>query len=150
MNAPVTPNQLFFIQNLNTQVLGVLFLIFNIIGMISNIVALSNTKSYYSKCLTTNAAYANLPDTSTTDPFMVPCDDNMPVNIDTLKYWDKVSNTQTGYNHRYYAMYQTDYIPLYNLFYVLTCFTSFHYLSTPCKAFVACYNYMYKILSPIN
>ena len=57
--------------------------------MISNIVTMSNTKSFYSKCLTTNAAYANMPEASTTSPFMVPCEDTI-VDIDTLKYWDKV------------------------------------------------------------
>ena len=74
------------------QVLGIIFLIFNIIGMVSNIISMSNTKTYYSNCMASNAATINTASqTSTQNPFEVNCDGNVPVDIETLKYWDKVN-----------------------------------------------------------
>ena len=39
---------------------------------------------------------------------------------------------------------------LISFFYVLTCITSFQYLSIPCNAFIACYNYVTRYLIGIN
>jgi len=85
------------------QVLGILFLISNIIGLVSNIISMNNTKTYYSTCLSSNAAtitsmsasLSSLTSSSTStvdvDSQGVICDGNVPVTIGTLKYWDKVN-----------------------------------------------------------
>ena len=37
------------------------------------------------------------------------------------------------------SLYREDTEPLHNSFYVLTCITTFRYLSITCNAFIACY-----------
>ena len=79
------------------QVLGILFLICNIVGLVSNIISMNNTKTYYSNCLNANAAAINALPTQTSlssaeiDSYPVMCDQDVAVTIGTLKYWDKVN-----------------------------------------------------------
>ena len=46
-------------------------------------------------------------------------------------------------------MYSKDTEPLYNSPYVLTCITSFQYLSIP-NLFIACYNYMVRDIDKLT
>lgn len=74
------------------QVLGVFFLICNIIGLVTNIISLNNSKTYYTSCMTANAnTINNIPISQDLSQFTVTCDGQTIETVDTLKYWDKVT-----------------------------------------------------------
>jgi hypothetical protein len=73
-------------------VLGILLLILNIAGLVSNIISLNNTKTLYANCLNTNAAYINsLPASQDLSQAYVVCENDVYADVATLKYWDKVT-----------------------------------------------------------
>lgn len=72
------------------QILGILFLIGNIIVLVSNIIAINNTKTLYANCLASNANSINaLPANQDLSLVPIQCE-NTATTVDVLKYWDKV------------------------------------------------------------